>query len=348
MKGEAGFRPKQAATVLVPIDGSGAAMAALPVARMVARMTGATVHIIHATTEPLSHEELFGKLRLRPPDVRGVVVEQVTDPIAEAIVREAGQRQSLFIVMTTHGKVPVRGLGPIALAVLAQAPCPVVFVRPEAALPREGEGAPLHRILVPLDGAPETSAAAAPAIRFAESSGAELGLVLVATAGVAHPTQRGTLVTPRYVDQPHHEWPAWAQEFIRRTYHGLGKRPAVPIRLLPASGKPAEQILRAASEWKTDLIVLVWRGRLDEEHGAIIKTVLLSAPCPILVLRAPKTAGNAGEGGVPPAGGNAASRPDANRQLPSSFCPFTCDYGPSLGNSVHLEHRPLALRRSEG
>ena len=46
-----------------------------------------------------------------------------------------------------------------------------------------------------------------------ERGRAEL-LVVHVTDVRAAPAEPGSLTTPRYVDQPQHEWPAWASEFI--------------------------------------------------------------------------------------------------------------------------------------
>ena len=287
MNREAPFQQQQTATILLPLDGSEAAMAALPIARVIAKVVGAIVHVVHVVPRPLPRKELLDALRLRPGQLRGAVIDQLTGPIAATIVQEAVRRQSTFIVMTVHGRTPSNVLGPIAREVLQQAPCPVIFVRPDAAVRPGGPGTVLRRILLPLDGVPSTTVASIPAIDLAERGGAELDILLATTAGVGRPAERGTFVAPRYVDQPHHEWPAWTQEFINRLCRCLGTCPAVPVHLSLAIGDPAEAILRVAAERRSDLIALAWRGRLNGKHGAIIKTVLHRAPCPVLILRVP-------------------------------------------------------------
>lgn len=288
MNGGAPHQEQQTATILVPLDGSEAALAALPIARMIAKVAGVVVHIVHVSPVPLPRKELLDTLRLRPSQVRGIVIDHLTGPIAATVVQEAIHRRSTFITMTTHGRTQAHALGPVAREVLQQAPCPVIFVRPEITPQRGGPGTALRRILLPLDGTPSTSVASAPVINLAERGGAELDIVLVTTAGVRRPAERGTFVAPRYVDQPHHEWPVWMQEFINRLCHCLGACPAVPVHLSLAAGDPTEAILRIAAERGSDLIALIWRGRLNGRHGTIVKKVLQGAPCPVLILRVPR------------------------------------------------------------
>ena len=85
------------ATVLVPLDGSTNATAALSVARGLAHLMGATVAPIHVGREALAPDALLGRLRLSADDVRGLMIDQCTGSPAEAIVREAAARHTVLI-----------------------------------------------------------------------------------------------------------------------------------------------------------------------------------------------------------------------------------------------------------
>jgi len=94
------------------------------------------------------------------------------------------------------------------------------------------------------------------------------------------------MAAPQYVDQPHHEWPAFSDEFLHRFLKTLGHCPKdVPTRLFLGAGDPADEILRFADLLGSDLAVLVWHGSTSEEHGSIFRKVLRKATCPVLVLR---------------------------------------------------------------
>ena len=58
-------------TVLVPLDGSRHATAALPVARVLAELEGASLRILHVGQPFLAPRDLLDTLRLTPEDVRG-------------------------------------------------------------------------------------------------------------------------------------------------------------------------------------------------------------------------------------------------------------------------------------
>ena len=54
-------------------------------------------------------------------------------------------------------------------------------------------------------------------------------------------------------------------------------------------GRPAGEIIKAAKEWPTDLIVIGSHGRGGIQRalfGSVADAVMRHAPCPILVIRA--------------------------------------------------------------
>jgi nucleotide-binding universal stress UspA family protein len=206
---------------------------------------------------------------------------RVGEPAAE-ILAAAREMSARLIVMCTHttSQRPQAILGATSLEVLRGAICPVVLVSPEPKL----EGWQLRRVLLPHDGAPGVNAAVAPAAELAKQAGAELLLVLVAGAGAAL-AEPGALTTPKYVDQPQHEWPAWAREFIARlASHCPGGDLRMHVHL--RSGKPGSEIVRMAAEEAADLIVLAWKGEWGDGHAAVLKTVIRDAPCPTMIARA--------------------------------------------------------------
>ncbi|MFZ3180056.1 MAG: universal stress protein [Methylocystis silviterrae] len=101
----------------------------------------------------------------------------------------------------------------------------------------------------------------------------------------AAPAEPGSLTTPRYVDQPQHEWPAWSSEFVERLacICPLGH---LHVRLFLAHGDPATEILRLTEKQSTDLVVLAWRGRWEVPHAAILKDILRESRRPIMMVRA--------------------------------------------------------------
>lgn len=105
----------------------------------------------------------------------------------------------------------------------------------------------------------------------------------VATPGGERPTEPGTLISPRYVDQPQHEWPAWAQEFLARLCAIGGARGETEIRLAVAQGEASAAIIDFARQ--CDLIVLGWRGALEPDRARTMQRVIRDTTCPVIVFR---------------------------------------------------------------
>jgi nucleotide-binding universal stress UspA family protein len=196
------------------------------------------------------------------------------------ILRAAIEMNPRAIVMCKHsGSERAKMPGRTAMNVLHDAPCPVVLVPPERGV------APWHlqHVMLPHDGTPSTSAALQPAAELAEHAHAELVVVHVADFKTA-PAEAGSLTTPRYVDQPQHEWPAWSAEFLNRLacICPLGHLHA---RMLLAHGDTAAEIMRLSESQSSDLIVLAWRGMWEAHRAETLKGILREAQCPVMVVR---------------------------------------------------------------
>lgn len=270
--------------ILLPLDGRAHALSALPVASALAKTLGATLHVLHVGERATAPQEMLEALGVAVEELRGSVFDQPTGRAGEAILRSAEEQLGPLIVMCTHtGMDKPRGaLGHVAEEVLREAPCPVILVQPE----RGRQSWSLRRILLPQDGTPATSAAMDPAGDLAHRTGAEVLVLHVATPRAGRPAEPGTLTVPCYLDQPQHEWPAWATEFIHRMT-GLGHPPAdVRFRLSVATGEPGREIVRFAREHEADLIVLAWHCRWEPERAATMKAVIRRATCPVLIIRA--------------------------------------------------------------
>lgn len=270
-------------TVLLPVERPSHARTALPVARGLARLKGATVVLIHVGGRLLTSRELLDDVGLSPEDARGLVIDQCVGAPADALVREAAARNAEFIVMSspTRSDRPLHPFGSIAGDVLRTAPCPVVLVpptrRPDPWVPRQ--------VVLPHNGTPTSAAAFAPAADLAARAGADLIVLHVSTPGGKRPTEPGTFVTPRYLDQPQHDWPLWAREFIDRLC--AVSRPEIfeKIRLVVAHGDTDTAILDFARRHATDLIALAWRGGVAPKRAQTMRRIISEASCPVIVFR---------------------------------------------------------------
>ena len=266
-------------TVLVPLDGSIEATAAIPVARGFAELLHATVAVLHVSDDAFAPAALVERMKLK--DVHGLVVERRPGAAAAVIAQEAAERVAAMIVMCPQIRTDLRSraLGSVAEAVLRTARCPIVLV-PSA---RGHKHWALRRVLVPHDGTPTSAAAMGPASDFASMAAAELVVLHVATPRIERPTEPGTLVSPRYVDQPHHEWPAWEREFLDRLRAVGGAKDGIEMRLAVAQGDPGPAIVDFARN--SDLIVLGWRGALEPDRARTMRCVIRDTMCPVIVFR---------------------------------------------------------------
>lgn len=270
--------------LVVPLDASGAALVALPVARGLAQLRDGTIHLVHVSSDGARPTEVLERIGVPSAALRGSILSsRVGDP-ARGILETARELEAELIVMPTHTEAPApteSALGDVALAVLEHAPCPVVLVNPDRGV------APwvLRRVLLPHDGTPATSAAIGPVMELARNAGAGLDVLHVACPSARVPTERGSLAPPRYVDQPQHEWPAWLGEFLERL-DSISPLRSLDVRMWLARGMPGEEVLRVAAEQVDDLIVLAWHGAWEGAHASTLKSVLRRARAPVMVFRA--------------------------------------------------------------
>jgi nucleotide-binding universal stress UspA family protein len=270
-----------APVILVPLDGSEAAMAALPVAKVLGQIVPAALRLLHVAESKPPDADLIGRLRLQSQELDDATLDIRTGEPASEILRHAKEIKPLGIILCKHtAPAPREKLGSTATSVLRSAADPLVLVPPE----RGGTPWHLQHILVPHDGTPRTSVGLRPAVEIAGRAGAELLLLHVADLGAA-PGEPGSLIPPLYMDHPQHEWPAWTSEFVRR-FASLCLLGHVHVRFRLAFGNPVAEVLRLAKEQSADLLLLAWRGVLDEPRAAILKNLVAEAHCPVMVLRA--------------------------------------------------------------
>jgi nucleotide-binding universal stress UspA family protein len=278
------WRPK----VLLALDGSPAAATALPLARTVADQLGTFVEIFHVASPAGPGADLWQRLHLDLRDGEEVQVRSHVGEPSEAILEAARARATDLVVLTTHGRIvePGRALGRVAQSVVAHTHRPVLLVRPEALSP-DMPVAPLRHLLLPLDGTPTTASALRPAMELGCRLGAAIDLLYVVSPDQPAADEPGSIGVPRYIDQPHHEWPEWADRVIRHLSVCLGGRPPdLTIQVFLAVGDIASEISRFAAEHHSDAIVLVRRSHLEVGRARVLRAVLDQTPCPVLLVGA--------------------------------------------------------------
>ena len=267
--------------ILLVLDGTPPSKPAIPVACKLAETFGATLHVTYVGEQPLEVREIACNTGFTSRQRHGAVFDQVAgDPIA--MVRQmASQLSRPLIVMSTHTghETGKDRFASITESVLATRPERIVLLTPD----RRERTWTLGRILLAHDGTPSSHVATGPAAELAQRSGAEVIALHVAARGGERPREPGSLPAPRYLDQPQHEWPAWAEEFMNRVLAAGTPPSLVQFKLSVTSGRPGSEIAELARERLVDLVVMAWHGHW-EHHMCATRVVIQTCLCPVLLV----------------------------------------------------------------
>lgn len=272
--------PFPVGAIVVPLDGSESAKAALPVARFLAQLEGATLHVVYVGEEAAGNREVFEQMGLTGEELRGLVLNQGAGQPAESVLQLARELSDSLIVTCVYTGTREEGaIGPLAEALLESAPDRMVLVTSEAAASWR-----MRLVLLAHDGTPSADMAIVPTAQLAHRAGAEVIALHVAARGTAGPDEPGSLPAPRYIDQPQHEWPAWASEFVNRMLAIGGSAAAINFKLLVTGGQPGSEIAQFARDNRADLVVLPWHGHWQEQRAGAVDAVVRRSGCPVLLI----------------------------------------------------------------
>jgi nucleotide-binding universal stress UspA family protein len=294
--------------LVVPLDGSPLAEAALPAALEMAQRFGARVMLLHVM-ERGAPRSVHGQPHLveesealdylkRVADrleKQGVAVEYHVHPnleqdVARSISEHTVELGAELVVMSVHGWGGLRDLliGSIAQQVLRRGTTPVLLARPAT----DGQEVPFacHRILVPLNGDPSHEVALPAAVEVGRACGSEVHLlVVVPTLQTIRGDQAAAAVlTPRAtaaaLDLQQEQAASYLCELAARL-QSEGVAASATIR----RGDPARVVVDVASQLGVDLIVAATHGRGGLEAlwaWRVGPQVLAHLKQPILLVRA--------------------------------------------------------------
>lgn len=298
-------------SILVPLDGSPFAEQALAAAAEIAGRAKATLHLVlvHQSAavvagpgepvvlDPAIDEKLRAEEGGYLASVRALVqrgdtfqlVETVLEgPIADAIAKYAHDHAIDLVVMTTHGRGVFSRfwLGSVADRLVRQLEQPLLLLRP-----RSGEaGTPLptvRRVLLPLDGSPHAEAMIEPALRMAQTYGAEVTLLRVVEriTPVWLPTP-GVIPVPDADALPHRQLEAtrYLHEVAGRL-RVRGHQVATAVEVAP---DPVSGITEFAERERIDVIAMATHGHGGPVRfllGSVADKLVRSATTPLLVWR---------------------------------------------------------------
>jgi nucleotide-binding universal stress UspA family protein len=298
-------------TILVPVDRSAFAEAAVPYAALMARRSGATLHFVEvqtlltAETAPglpvtidaafVAEIEFQAETWLRDladrvskehgVETRWALLQGAVVPALDAYAREEGVD---LIVMSTHGRGGLRRawLGSVADRLIRHVTVPVLLIRPaEAAMPAAPDA--FRNIVVGLDGSPIAEHALDAAMTVAAHGVTRITLARIAVAPLhinssylpdAARTQREEEARAR---QEAEEYLAVVAARIRPGWNDLETR-------VVTAYQTAGALLDLAATESADLIVVGTHGRGPITRaflGSVADKVIRGSRKPTLVKR---------------------------------------------------------------
>ncbi len=285
--------------VVVGVDGSPSALAAVEAAAQEARMRGAQLHVVHAFIWPAMHVPPGGS-PLGPP--AGGVRESVEHLLADAVGRalatapgvvadqavvageavtalEAESRTAQLMVVGHRGSGGFAGLrlGSTAVHLTAHGHCPVMVVR--------GRTADEGPVVVAVDGTPRSRGAVAFAFEEASLRGTDLVALHAWTTwsdhGDAGPANLVHLLGD--VKDPQ----AQQQRLLEEALSGhREEHPEVTVHARAVQGRTRPTLIEASRDAR--LMVVGARGRGGFTGlllGSVSQAVLHHAYCPVAVVR---------------------------------------------------------------
>jgi nucleotide-binding universal stress UspA family protein len=302
-------------SLLVPLDGSPFSEHALPLARAIACLSGATLHLVHVhvitalisvDAIPVFDEALDAQDRAREQTYLDNLARRLShdgavrvttavldDPVAGALQTYAAAHDVDLVVMTTHGRSAFSRfwLGSVADTLVHCASMPILLLRPQETPPDLAQLPEIKHILVPLDGSALAERILPPATALGALTNAAytllhvIALDAVADYAMDWPIARseaGTLAALR----------ADAQTYLDRVAERLGAQ-SLAVHTAVIGGQAAPAILEYARDHGIDLVALATHGRSGAARillGSIADKTVRGATTPVLLYRPPKEA----------------------------------------------------------
>ena len=288
--------------ILVPLDGSALAEAALPYAELLSGKLGSEVTLIYVhEASGVSNQSMSqfylektvevtkqGTERERPPcggpEIKVKSAVQVGNP-AEEIVGYAGKEKSDLILMATHGQSGIRNwpLGNVAEKVVRSTNCPVMLIRANGA---HTERVNISSVVLPLDGSKEGEAALPYIEQLASKVGTRVILLQVLATGYV-----GLGYTyAAYTEQQIASDSALAKDYLDKVSRGL-RQSGIATESVVRLGDTAGEIIDFTDKVDADLVAMSTHGRSGVGRwvfGSVAERVLHLGNKPLLLVRAKK------------------------------------------------------------
>jgi nucleotide-binding universal stress UspA family protein len=268
-------------SIMLPLDSSEKSRTALPVARALTELYGCALSVAYVGEGQVDMQHFAGQLGLTPEQAGNAVSEQLYRKPVGALTSLRQPPERLLVLSTAVGRQESdKRFGTLTEAFLATKPHLAVLVNAE----RGEKPWSLHRILLAHDGTPISNPAVVAAADLARRSGAEVIALHVAARGEERPEARGSIAAPLYVDQPHHEWPGWAEEFMNRVVASGALSSGVHFQLKVTGGQAGSELAEVAQQCNVDLVIMAWHGHWAEHEDCATRVVIRNAGSPVMLV----------------------------------------------------------------
>lgn len=278
--------------ILVPLDGSPTAEAALSLIDPLLHLKNAAVHLL--TVVPVNVVEgtpldggairvagqaariyADGKVaRLRQAGVEAACHVRY-GAAADEILKFSAAGDTQLIALTTHGRSGISRLmmGSVAERVLRSSGAPIL-VRKSSETPAPSDRRPFRNIFIPLDGTPESEAILPYAMMLANAYGAEVHTTIVLHSEEAVSESLAPGSTEDYLDQ------------VCDRFRKAGASASSVI----GRGDPVSVLREMIRDGQPDLVAMTTHGRAGLGRwilGSVTEALLRSVTAPLLVIHAP-------------------------------------------------------------
>ncbi len=276
------------ASILVPLNGSQLAAKSLGCATWLAERLDAQLHILSATSQILPAREELVRLKVPQSYWPRIMLHQAPEYPEDAILGAISRHDVKLVIMTTHGggtaeatekagSDPFKVVGHVTRAVIERSPVPVLLLPP-----RYREALPWERVLVPISGDIEGNVALMLAVQLANALNLFVHVAHVSESGV----ESGIAGRARYADAAHHEYPGQLQALLNRSLSTCAPEECRCIQEASlAHGDVETELLALLEKNRISLIVIAWRGRFMAGHARVLKRLVQTVACPLLLVK---------------------------------------------------------------
>jgi nucleotide-binding universal stress UspA family protein len=291
--------------ILVPLDGSAFAEAALPLALALSAKTNSAIQLAtviepipafaYVGWEPAAREwseEYLAAVKDRISDAAGgpVTTALHSGHVVETLVDVVDAIDADVVVMATHGRGALSRawLGSVADGFMRRSEVPLLVVRPEEAeTPEPAPRGDFETILVPLDGTDLSESALALAVEFGDLFSCAYHLTRV----VSYPIDIASPYLPHTVQMNQTmlaDAKANAADYLEREADHMRKRGLRVTTSVVVDIQPGRGILSEADAVGCDLIAMATHGRKGVGRlvlGSAADKVLRGTHMPLLLYR---------------------------------------------------------------